>query len=320
MINNTGKDTESSVIKRRTLQGIGLAILGTFFFSLKSIFIKLSYTEGANAEQVMLLRALFSAPVFAWILWRVRGKKKRQKGHATLSYAHFFKIVLLGFIGYFLASYLDLLGLELISTQLERLTLFTYPTMIAILAAIFLKEKLTLGIIFSLVFCYLGIWFIYGQEVQIESHEHVNKGVALVVGSALCYSVYVIMAKPLIQRYGSVEFTSINMLASALFMLLYFIFFVEHSIFQLNWKIYSYGALLALFCTVIPSYCITTAISYIGATRTTITGTIGPIFTIALGVFLLDEAFGLLHLTGMALVVFGVCIITISKKNTHKAS
>lgn len=319
MINTAAKDTEPSLVRNRILQGIGLAILGTFFFSLKSIFIKLSYLEGANAEQVMLLRSLFSAPVFAWILWRASCKNKIQKNHTTLSFKHFIKIVLLGFLGYFLASYLDLLGLEHISTQLERLTLFTYPTMIAILAALFLKEQLTLGIIFSLICCYLGIWFIYGQEIQIESHQHVNKGIALVACSALCYSIYVIMAKPLIQRYGSVKFTSINMLASALFMLLYFIFFVEYPIFELNWKIYCYGILLALFCTVIPSYCITAAISLIGATRTTITGTIGPIFTIALGVLLLDEAFGLLHLTGMALVVLGVCVVTVGKKNTHKA-
>ncbi len=36
---------------------------------------------------------------------------------------------------------LDLKGLEYISAQLERLTLFTYPTMIAVLAAVFLRKR-----------------------------------------------------------------------------------------------------------------------------------------------------------------------------------
>nr|WP_245391269.1 hypothetical protein [thiotrophic endosymbiont of Bathymodiolus puteoserpentis (Logatchev)] len=65
-------------------------------------------------------------------------KKDQSK---VLAQTTLFSIVGLGFIGYFLASLLDLKGLETISAGLERLTLFTYPIFIAILGAIYITPK-----------------------------------------------------------------------------------------------------------------------------------------------------------------------------------
>ena len=218
-----------------------------------------------------------------------------------------------GFLGYYLASYLDLLGLEYISAQLERLTLFTYPTMVAILAALFLKEKLTRWILFSLALSYAGLWVMYGQELAIASGDNVIKGVLLVLGSALSYSIYVILAKPMIQRVGSQLFTSIAMLGSTLFVAIHVLGMEAIDFSAIPSKVYVYSFLLAFLCTVLPSYMITAAIAQIGATRTTVLGSVGPVFTIILAVFSLGEPFGLMYLLGVCLVLGGVTLVTIKK-------
>lgn len=302
-------------VKRNYYKGMTLAVVGTFLFALKSIFIKLAYADGANSDQVLLLRTLMASPFYAAILWYLRSKQVERKPIAVKQYVAMLGV---GFMGYYLASYLDLLGLELISTQLERLTLFTYPTMIAILAAIFLKERLTPVIIASLVLCYVGIWLIYGQEVTQEPEADVRNGVLLVLGSALCYSVYVIIAKPMIQLHGSREFTSINMLGSAFFMVIHFSITVQESFSELPVSVYMYGLILAVFCTVVPSYCITAAIALVGATKTTVMGTVGPVFTILLAVLLLDEAFGMYHFLGVLSVLIGVSLVTLKKEGASK--
>jgi len=290
--------------------GMLLAVAGTFLFALKSIFIKLAYLEGESAESVLLLRMLIAALFYGVMLvFFLRGEDSSKKLGGT----QLVKMLGLGFLGYYLASYLDLLGLEYISAQLERLTLFTYPTMIAILAAIFLGEKLTKWIITSLVLCYIGLWVMYGQEINYSAGENVRTGVFLVLGSALSYSLYVILAKPMIKKHGSGLFTSVAMLGSTFFVGIHAATSIEIDFSAISLKVYGLCFLLAFLSTVIPSYMITAAISRIGATRTTVLGSVGPVFTIILSIFTLGEPFGVFHLLGVSLVLSGVGLVTWKK-------
>ncbi len=295
--------------------GLILAIAGTFLFALKSIFIKLAYAEGASADEVLLLRMLIAAPFYVGMLIYLQ---QRGIKHSPCNPSAIAKILCLGFLGYYLASYLDLAGLTMISAQLERLTLFTYPTMIAILAWIFLGEKITRMVILSLVLCYLGLWVMYGQEKALISAtsgngDNVTRGVLLVLGSAMSYSIYVIFAKPLILKYGSRFFTSVAMLGSTVFVCIHFSVLHPLSLSHITGIIWLYALLLAFVCTVIPSFMITEAISRIGASRTSILGAAGPVFTIILAVFIINEPFTIQHALGVVLVLIGVACVSLKK-------
>src|SRR5205814_2285180 len=50
-------------------------------------------------------------------------------------------IVFLGFIGYYLASFVDFLGLQYVSAGLGRLILFLYPTLVVLLSIVFLHKR-----------------------------------------------------------------------------------------------------------------------------------------------------------------------------------
>ncbi len=141
--------------------GFLLAFLGTFLFALKSIFIKLAYFEGLNSDVVLMLRMAISLPIYFTILSYFLWKRSVSR---MLTQKTVFNIIWLGFIGYFLASLLDLKGLEYISAGLERLTLFTYPAFTAILGAIFFSTPLTKRIIAVLVIIYYGLWIMFNQE------------------------------------------------------------------------------------------------------------------------------------------------------------
>ena len=126
-----------SLEKKRSL-GFALAMFGTLLFSLKSIFIKFLYLQGLNADEVLVLRMLLSLPIYLVILvWTLNKSSMSNELNKNIV----FKIFLLGFLGYYLASLLDLMSLELISAQLERLGLFTYPFMVAVLGFFFFKRK-----------------------------------------------------------------------------------------------------------------------------------------------------------------------------------
>ena len=93
-----------------------LAVLAALLFSLKSIFIKLAYNEGAEAIELLLFRMLFSAPVYLWLLMYFKYHKMSAKEFITL--------LGLGFSGYYLASYLDFRGLQYMDASVGRLVLF----------------------------------------------------------------------------------------------------------------------------------------------------------------------------------------------------
>ena len=301
--------TTHSADVHRLRTGMLLAIGGTFFFALKSIVIKSAYSTGADASQVLTARMLLSAPFFLALL--AREKFSSPKPVAFLDIA---KAVGLGFFGYYLASLLDMEGLELISAQLERLTLFTYPTMVACLAWFFLKEHLGWQVIASLVTCYLGICIMYLQEASWADSQSVMTGIFLVLGSALSYSLYVVCAKPIITRIGSVQFTCYAMLSSSFLVVLHYTVIKSSTFDSIKGTVWTHGLFLAFVCTVIPSFMVNESIHRIGATRTTIVGSVGPVLTMLLAVLILGEPTSIWHAIGMVIVIAGVSLVSIKKK------
>ena len=298
-----GDKQENNIDKNTALlTGFALAALGTLLFSLKSIFIKFIYLEGLDADAVLVLRMALSLPIYLVILvWILRGKAKP----SALNGITVSKVFALGFLGYYLASLFDLMGLELITAQLERLSLFTYPFMVSILGFLFFKESLTRRLIASLVMTYFGLWVVMGQELQLTGND-VTKGVLLVLASALSFSFYVLFSKQFIKSLGSQLFTSIAMIASCLFGLLYGAIVIDWATLSISNTAWLWIIMLVIFSTVIPSFMMTEAISRIGPAQTGVVGMLGPVFTIALAVYLLDEPFTLAIAFGVMLMMMGV--------------
>jgi len=289
--------------------GFLLAIVGTALFSLKSIFIKLSYIEGLNADSVLMLRMAVSLPIYLSILiWLIKRPEKTPESLGQ----NVLKIIFLGFIGYFLSSWLDLKGLEYVSAQLERLTLFSYPILVALLGAVFFKTPLTKNIVISLLVTYTGVWVVFYQESSL-SGDNVVLGTLLVFSAALSFSIYVLMGKKVIHKVGSLWFTSIAMIVSSMFVLFYFAAFIDHSNLSVTGLAWLWIILLAIFSTVIPSFMIAESIAKIGPAQTGVIGTLGPMITILLAVILLNEPFTFFHAFGIILVISGVTVLARAK-------
>lgn len=290
--------------------GVFFAIAGTALFSLKSIFIKLAFQEGIDATTLLALRMLIAFPFYIVIL--LYAIKTRPEKAAMLTKRDVSLVFGLGFLGYYLASYLDFEGLSYISAQLERLTLFTYPIMVALLSWVFFREQITTKIISSLLVSYIGVSFLFFNEASTPSSGeggNVALGTTLVAIAAFSFSIYVIFSKAFISRLGSLIFTSLAMSSSLVFIIVQFLMTHELSDLNVSPKLWGLAALLAIFSTLIPSFFTSEAINRIGATRTSIMGTLGPVMTIFLAVYLLGEPFGWPQIAGLLLVLIGVGLL-----------
>jgi len=296
-------------ITNNQLIGFSLVGVGTFLFSLKSIFIKFLYADSLDADVVLVLRMALALPIYIGILIWITTKKKSDSG---LHRKVVLKILSLGFFGYYLASLLDLMSLELISVQLERLGLFTYPFMVAMLGYFFFDEKITKRIIFSLLITYVGLFIVVGNELKITG-EGVIQGTLLVLASALSFAFYVLLSKGYIKQYGSQLFTCIAMISSCVFGLLHGVIVLDYSSLIVSNQAWLWLVLLVVVSTVIPSFMLAEALKRMGPTQTGIMSMLGPVFTIGLASYFLGEPIALSLVVGVIFMMIGVANLLIRK-------
>lgn len=283
-------------------------MLGVLGFSVKAILIKLAYAwHPVDALTLLALRMLFSAPFFAVLAWWAA----RQATSTPLQPADWRSVLWLGFIGYYLASLLDFLGLMYISAALERLVLFLYPTMVVLLSALLLGTPVTRRSVVALALPYAGILLVFAHDLVVTgAAKALWTGSSLVFGSAFFYALYLVRSGSVIGRLGPLRFVSFGMLASAGFVLVHFFLTRDAEMLVVPPSVYALSLAMAVFSTVLPTLLVAEAIRRIGANASSLIGSLGPVFTIGLGVVVLDEPLHLVQLAGAALVLVGVTLVT----------
>src|SRR5690606_39695795 len=84
------------------------------------------------------------------------------------------RIAVLGFIGYYLSSFLDFLGLQYISAGLERLILFLAPTFVLLFSAWFLRKPVSPRQWLAMALAYGGVALVFWADLSITGDDVVR--------------------------------------------------------------------------------------------------------------------------------------------------
>ena len=270
--------------------------------------VKLAYADAVDAVTLLALRMAFSLPFFlaAAVL------TGRDQHSQPLTFRDKWALIILGLIGYYLASLLDFLGLQYISAGLERMILFLYPTMVVLISALFFRQKVGRTAWLALLISYAGIALVYWHDMRILQHD-VLTGALLVFGSALAYAIYLVGAGQNVVRIGATRFTAYVMIVACVACLVQFA--VTHPLTDLKLpvKIYVLAAAMALFSTVLPAFLLAAAMHRIGSMRTSLIGSVGPVSTICLAYVFLGEPLSAVQVAGSILVLTGVLMISLKQ-------
>ena len=286
-------------------RGIGLlfAVVGAIGFSFKAILVKLSYRYGVDAETLLALRMGFSLPFFI-VMGVVAGRRATQ----PLDGRDWLWMLGLGITGYYLASYLDFLGLDYISAGLERLILFLYPTLVIVLSALFLGKPIGRRTMLALAMCYAGIGLAVGHDFALGERRDVIIGSLLVFGSALSYALYLMGSGVVVGRLGSMRVTAVATAIACVLCLAQFVLLRPLDALLLPWQVYALSLAMALFSTVAPVWLVSESIRLLGAGPASLISTLGPVITIGLGWLILGETVGAAQAAGAAMVIGGVVV------------
>ena len=292
---------------RPALSGLLLAAFGAIAFSGKAIIVKLSYLYGVDAVTVIMYRMLFALPLFvAMGLWAERQAIAREN---SLTRRDVIDIVGLGFVGYYLSSYLDFLGLQYITASLERLILYLNPTLVVLLGWLLYKKPIHPVRMLAMAVSYSGVLLVFSHELSLAGAD-VALGGSLVLASAVSYAVYLLYSGQLVQRMGSLRLVGWATSVACVCCIAQFVVLRPLSAAVVPVEVVWLAVLNAVACTVAPVLMVMMAIERIGAALTAQTGMIGPMSTIALGVLLLDEPLNAWIGVGTLLVLGGVFLVS----------
>jgi drug/metabolite transporter (DMT)-like permease len=283
--------------------GLALAMVGAVAFSGKAIVAKLLYRHGLDAVTVLCLRMLFALPLFLAMAWWAG------RGRPALGVADKRMVLLLGVTGYYLASFLDFLGLQYISASLERLILYLNPTLVLALGIVLFRRRVTARQAAAIAVSYAGVLLVFGHEVGFQGPD-VALGSALVFASAVSYAVYLVYSGEIVRRLGSMRLVGLaSTVACALCIGQFFVLRPAALLLQLPEPALWLSLLNATACTVAPVLMVMMAIERIGPALAAQTGMVGPMSTLMMGVWILGEPFTAWIAAGTVLVVAGIWLL-----------
>jgi drug/metabolite transporter (DMT)-like permease len=165
-----------------------------------------SFTLAVGAIDALLIRMFLAAVVFALLLAFGPGFNVERRDWPRLAL-----LAIFGMLGYYIGS---IVGYGYAPAGIGSLLMATQPIMIAMLAGLSASERLTtttlVGLVVSLVGCLALFW---GDATAGTATTHdLLLGAAWIVGASLAWSVYVVFARGLIQKYGALKITGLSVI------------------------------------------------------------------------------------------------------------
>jgi drug/metabolite transporter (DMT)-like permease len=284
--------------------GLLAAMLSAILFSGKGVLMKLAFTQGASLWLFMALRMIYAMPFFL-LLWFRSVKRARLQGLPDFKFKDWIVVLLLGLVGYYLSGLLDIAGLRFVSAGMERLILYTHPSLVVLFGWFFLRRKVGKPLLFAMGLSYAGLVLAFVEETHMSQNSHALLGGLMIFGSAMAYALFLLYSGQHLKRLGHERLFVAGMLVCTVAVLIQSLFKVHVSEWVASGNVHVYALIVAVLGTVVPTMLLGTAIQSLGPERTAILGTVGPVFTLFLGHFTLHEPLTWLNTSGLALTLAG---------------
>ncbi len=189
--------------------------------------------------------------------------------------------------------------------------LFVYPVMVAVIMALFFKEKVTSMTVMAIVLSLVGIGLLYkgGAGVSLSVI-----GIVLCILSSLAYAIYIIVVNQSDIKMSSFKVTFYAMLVCEITLILYSFTSPELYLHVLpSPRAWSFAVWLSIVPTILSLVFMTVAVNHVGATPTAILGALEPLTAVAIGVIIFGETLTPRLIVGILFILFAVMLVVIGK-------
>lgn len=220
-------------------------------------------------------------------------------------------IAAMGGIGYVGQAYCYFLALEHAQASLVALLLYLFPAFVAILAAVFLRERIGLVTAVALVLALMGTFLVVGGGTGRPL------GIALGIGAAVIYSIYITIGSVVTRGLDAIAVSTVVCGAAAVVSGVIVAVLAaagQPASFPESAKGWSSLAAIAVVCTVLAILAFFAGLRLLGPTSTSVLSTLEPVVTVGLATWLLSESLSGIQAIGAALVLAAVIWLALSQR------
>lgn len=285
-----------------TLKGFVYGAVAAASYGLNPLFTLPLYEVGVSADSVLFYRYGL-AVVMLGILMKIK------KQSFALHRAEILPLWVLGILFAF-SSLTLFMSYKYMDAGIASTILFVYPVLVAILMAVFFKEKVSFLTMLSIAMAFGGISLLY----QGEGGKTLSMiGVLFVFISSLTYAVYIIGVNRSVLRDMPTSKLTFYALLFGLSIYIVRLRFCTRLDIITEPLLWANPIGLALFPTIISLVAMTKSIHYIGSTPAAILGALEPVTALFFGVVVFGERLTPRIITGIVLVLAAVTLIIVGK-------
>ncbi len=279
------------------LTGLILIIISAVTFGTLGILGRYAYAAGMDTFTILFLRFSLSAVVMAgWL-----GMRRAALPRGGLLW----KLVGMGAVGYVGQSFCYFTALQYASPGLVALLLYLYPVLVALLAVIFLRTRLASPEIWALALA------LAGTALTVGPAGGQLLGVALGLGAALIYSVYILVGTHVLRQVSAMVSSTVIFASAALVYGL--AAWLKGPALPQDPSGWWAMAGIVVFGTITPVVTFLAGLERVGPTTASTLSTLEPVVTVALAAWLFGERLPPVTLVGGVLILGAVALLARSE-------
>ncbi len=290
-------------MKKNKSIGILCAILSAVCYGTNPFGALPLYQEGVNTATVLAHRFGLAVILLAIVMLI-----KRENFKVT---HHEFKVLFSLGILFAASSITYYQSFHFMDAGIASTILFVYPVMVAVIMAVFFKEKVTAMTVIAIVMSLMGIGLLYKGETGASLSA---VGILLCILSSLAYAIYIIVVNQSSIKMSSFKVTFYAMLVCEITLILYSFTSPELYLHVLpSARAWSFAVWLSIVPTILSLVFMTVAVHHVGATPTAILGALEPLTAVAIGVVVFGEILTPRLIVGILFILFAVMLVVLGK-------
>ena len=272
-------------------RGVLWIALSAAGFGAMAIFAKIAYREGVPLSTMLFLRFTLAGLLLA--AWGMTRGMRWPRGRDLVW------VMAMGALGYVGQAYCYFSALKYASAGLVGLLLYLYPAIVTVMSALIYRRRIGAARSWAVVAALAGTALTVGGDLHSQPI-----GIALGIGAALIYSIYILAGEGVMPRVGALPAATVVMLSAAT---VYGGAAMAEGL-RPPQSITAWLAVLAIavFSTLLAILGFFKGLERLGASDASTLSTLEPLVTIGLAVVVLGETVTGIQLAGGALILAAV--------------
>jgi len=290
--------------------GVALSILTAISWSLAAVLYKVGLKEEDSDVIVANGIRAFSALLFIFLATIFLGNLNEINKLTTWL---LFLIVANVSVGILLGDCLFFIALRDAGVAIGYPVAYTYSLFVSIFAYFFLQEAVNIWTFISAILVIFGIFLLFFKAEKSES-KHMVKGLVAAILTAMCWGISIPILKILLLN---IEPFFLNLVRLIVLNLIVWLLILSKKGKRRKIRSLGRSGLIALltggiFGIGLGAILFLFSINLIGAAKSTIITSSSPLFSTVLGVTVLKEKLDKLRILGIATIILGIYIISIT--------